>query len=198
MLETCPLCREPFDREDSTTGDKHLFEIRDGPRTGERIELMSPDLSVAQIAEILAARLDDDQVGSRYHGLKFNPSRLVLCRDGFKLESRHILKRSHPGKLSVQVEVEGWTEHIEHLERSGYTKLLTFFKLHVGMLATEPLVIPYELGLALKLSISLLQPVTTRGGSIIDTEIEQELVDVLADARSSGRSVYEALKYEFF
>lgn len=197
-MKLCPLCRQPLDGEDGSSGDRYVVVIRNGPRSGERIELVIPESCVKQIAELLAVRMEDDVVGSIYYRLRWDPSRLVLYQDDSMLQSNHILQRSHCGKLSVQVEIEGSNERIERLESTGYADLVEFFKSYAQMPTTTETAFPYELGLALKLCMSLLQPVATRGGSIIDEEIEQEIIEVLVDARNNSRSVYEALRYEFF
>lgn len=44
---------------------------------------------------------------------------------------------------------------------------------------------------------SLLRPIGTHGGSFIDELIEQEILEVLRDARAHERCLYEVLRYEF-
>lgn len=203
-MKKCPMCRLPFDKEDINPGDRYVIEIRNGPRSGERIEFPIAEVPVYKLAEEVAAKLgrEEAEVGSIYRELQLDPSRLVFYRDGAKLESRHIPQRSHSGKLSVQVEGQGWNHNVQHLATTGHSQLVEFFlssaEAEVQVQADGAARVPYELGLALKLCMSLLEPVATRGGSIIDEEIDNEILEVLTDARDNGRSLYEALRYEFF
>ena len=75
---------------------------------------------------------------------------------------------------------------------------MQFFKSNINISTSENILIPYELGITLQLCISLVQPISTRGRSIINDEIEQEIIDILKDAQNNERSLYYALRYEFF
>ena len=190
----CPMCRSNFDKNDKY---KYDIEILNGPSESIIIEIFpTRDYSITKIAVEVAFLLsyNETNIESIYYKLKLelNQSCLILKLDGKKLDNNYILPRNYTGKLSVYIEEEGWDDNIKKLELNGYKKLLNFFTENIDFN------INYELGHTLKYCLELLTPIITRCDQITDYDTEDEILEVLIDAQKNGRSIFEALRYEFF
>ena len=119
---------------------------------------------------------------------------MIFKLDGEKLDNNYILPRNHNGKLTVYIEEEGWNDNIKKLELNGYKKLLNFFTENINF-NINYVNINYELGITLKYCLKLLTPIIT---GCPDYDGEVEILEVLEDALKNGRSIFEALRYEFF
>lgn len=193
----CPMCRSIFDKN---TKDKYDIEILNGPSKSIRIEIFSThDYSINKIAEEVAHMLsyNETNIESIYYKLKLelNQYCLLFKLDGKKLDNKYIVPRNHTGNLSVYIEEEGWNDNIKKLELNKYDKLLNFFTGNMSFYDLH-----YELGITLKYCIQLLEPnkLSINDEIINDYDIEDEILEVLYDALKNGRSIFEAIRYEFF
>ena len=197
IVHNCPLCRTNWrDANYEVFNEGYIIKVIDNLYNGEPIKIIEDsNCSVKHIIEKIAESLgnNDENINSKYYNLRFDPSPIVLYRDDAILDMNHIIRRNNPGNLTIRINNENWKSNMEKLQNNNYLKLFEFFNSRIIDGKNS-----YEDGKTLYLCINLFQPVATRGGSIIDDEIEDEILEVLKDAVHNNRSIYEALRYEFF
>jgi hypothetical protein len=213
-LAKCPLCRQPCDRPppDRQPGVSALLEplqndfvtVSINNETGREITFQLPEGStISQLAQRLATKLVENADGGADYGtLNLDPSRIVVFFQGVEVACTHVLQSQHRTSLSATIEEEGWQDHITVLYRHRHDFLADI--LQDELVEGDGGVERYELGATVKLCRKLLNlgpdRSTNRGGSSKDDEQEQdaEITAVLLEAKRDGRSMYDALKAEFF
>jgi hypothetical protein len=184
--EKCPVCRQLLDKE----SDPNIYTIKlSDDYYCNTIKLEeNTDLSLLTIIQKIAKILDDNNNNNLFSN---DLAQLHMYINDIKEYNYNcIISKSENLKIKI---VNGWNVNIAELKKNNYNLLTQFFE---SITINNNILLDHSL--TLQLVIKLVKPVMTRGGSIIDKDIEEEILEVLVDAHKNQSSLCQALRYEFF